>query len=174
MYDIGTQNADCSMCYVPTMGTGVDAVVTIRGAAAVTTSRPRPSGKVWLWAALGLALVGLAVTCWARGLLSPQATPVDPGPDPSPFGWVIRPAEAISLSVFALLLWLTLLRPGYRQRAVTLDGKLFLGGLFASVLDVLCQMFNPTWAMNAHSLNLGTWARQFPGFAAPQADRWAW
>nr|WP_255496800.1 MULTISPECIES: spirocyclase AveC family protein [unclassified Mycolicibacterium] len=55
-----------------------------------------------------------------------------------------------------------------------MDGKLFLGGLFASVLDVMCQMFNPTWAMNAHSLNLGTWAAQFPGFAAPQGERWAW
>ena len=162
------------MCYVPTMDTGVDAVVTVRGTDAVTTNRARPSGKVWLWAALGLALVGLAVTCWARWLFSPQATPVDPGPDPYSFGWVIRLTEVISLSLFGVLLGFTLLRPAYRQRTVILDGKLFLGGLFASALDVLCQMFNPTWAMNAHSLNLGTWARQFPGFAAPQADRWAW
>ena len=162
------------MYYVPMMSVGVEADVVIRGADAVAANRARPSGKVWLWAALGLALVGLAMTCWTGWLLSPQATPVDPGPDPYPFGWVIRLTEVISLSVFAGLLWFTLLRPAYRRRTVTLDGKLFLSGLFASVLDVLCQMFNPTWAMNAHSLNLGTWARQFPGFAAPQADRWAW
>ncbi len=162
------------MCYVPGMSAGVDADVVVLRADATAAERARPSGKVWLWAALGLALVGLAVTCWTRWLLSPQATPVDPGPDPYAFGWVIRLTEVISLSVFAGLLWCTLLRPAYRRRTVTLDGKLFLGGLFASVLDVLCQMFNPTWAMNAHSLNLGTWAGQFPGFAAPQADRWAW
>lgn len=162
------------MCYVPRMDTGVDAVVATRRAVEMTAARERPSGKVWLWAALGLALVGLALSCWTRWLLSGQAAPVDPGPDPYRFGWVIRLTEAISLSVFAFLFWFTLVRPAYRQRAVTLDGKLFLGGLFASVLDVLCQMFNPTWAMNAHSLNLGTWAAQFPGFAAPQADRWAW
>src|SRR5260370_22788400 len=52
MYDIGTKYAGCSMCYVPAMGTGVDVVMTIRGAAAVTTNRARPSGKLWLWAAL--------------------------------------------------------------------------------------------------------------------------
>lgn len=162
------------MCYVPTMDSGVTVGVAIRRTPTVKIAGERPSGTVWLWAVLGLALVGLAVSCWTRWLLSPQATPVDPGPDPYPFGWVIRLTEAISLSVFVFLLWFTLLRPAYRQRTITLDGKLFLGGLFASVLDVLCQMFNPTWAMNAHSLNLGTWAGQFPGFAAPQADRWAW
>jgi hypothetical protein len=162
------------MCYVSIVDAGIDMVVSTRRTTAVNANRARPSGTVWLWSALGLALVGLAVTCWTTWLLSPQATPVDPGPDPYSFGWVIRLTEVVSLSVFAMLLWFTLLRPAYRRRTVTLDGKLFLGGLFASVLDVLCQMFNPTWAMNAHSLNLGTWARQFPGFAAPQADRWAW
>src|SRR5271163_2163008 len=119
MYDIGTKYAGCSMCYVPLMRTGADAVVIVRDAEAVTTNRARPSGKVWLWAALGLALVGLAVSCWTRWLLSPQATPVDPGPDPYSFGWVIRLTEVISLSVFTFLLWFTLLRPAYRQRTVT-------------------------------------------------------
>src|SRR5690242_16614932 len=85
---IGTRYAYCSMCYVPTMGTGVDAAVTVRRDAATVSDRVRPSGTVWLWAALGLALVGLATTCWTRWLLSPQATPVDPGPDPYSFGWV--------------------------------------------------------------------------------------
>jgi Spirocyclase AveC-like len=151
----------------------IDSVADERVASA-PAARPRPPGTVWLWAALGLVLVVLALSCWSRWLLSPQATPVDPGPDPYAYGWVIRLTEAISLSVFAFLLWYTLIRPAYRERAVTLDGKLFLGGLFASVLDILCQIFNPTWAMNAHSLNLGTWAAQFPGFAAPQGDRWAW
>lgn len=134
----------------------------------------RPSGAVAIWACGGAVLVVLAITCWARWLASPQAAPVDPGPDPYAFGWVIRLTEVVSLSVFVLLLWYTLLRPAYRSRTITLDGKLFLGGLFASVLDVLCQMFNPTWAMNAHSLNLGAWADKFPGFAAPQGERWAW
>jgi hypothetical protein len=138
------------------------------------SNNERAPGTVWLWAALGSVLVVLALTTWTRWLVSARAAPVDPGPDPYPYGWVIRLTEGISLAVLAFLLWCTLLRPAYRQRTLTLDGKLFLGGLFASVLDVLCQMFNPTWALNAHSLNLGTWADQFPGFAAPQADRWAW
>ena len=111
---------------------------------------------------------------WIRWLLSDQAMPVDPGPDHYPYAWVIRVTEVISLSVFVYLLWYTLLRPAYRDRTIDLDGKLFLGGWFASALDVLCQMFNPTWAINAHSVNLGTWAAQFPGYAAPQGDRWAW
>lgn len=134
----------------------------------------RSSGRVLLWASLGLVLVLVATTTWARWLASPQAASVDAGPDPYDYLWVIRVTEAISLTVFVFLLWYTLLRPAYRQRTITLDGKLFVGGFFASVLDVLCQMFNPTWAMNAHSLSLGTWAEQFPGFASPEGDRWAW
>ena len=134
----------------------------------------RASGAVWLWAGLGSVLVVFALTCWARWLMSPQAMPVDPGPDHYPYGWVIRITEIVSLSVFVGLLWCTLLGPALRERTIKIDGKLFLGGFFASVLDVLCQMFNPTWAMNAHALNLGTWARQFPGYAAPDAERWAW
>jgi len=134
----------------------------------------RRSGRVRFWAFLGAAIVVFAIVTWTRWLLSPDASPVAPGPDPYAFTWVIRLTEAISVAVFVFLLWYTLIRPAYRQRRITLDGKLFLGGLFASVLDVLCQMFNPTWAMNAHSLTLGTWANQFPGFAAPDADRWAW
>jgi hypothetical protein len=143
-------------------------------AGAGTIAPPRPSGRVRLWALLGAALVVLAVTTWTRWLLSPDAAPVDPGPDPYEYMWVLRATEVVSLSVFFGLLWWTLLRPAYRERTITLDGKLFLGGFFASVLDVLCQVFNPTWAMNAHTLQLGTWANQFPGFAAPDGDRWAW
>ncbi|HTK64314.1 MAG TPA: spirocyclase AveC family protein [Pseudonocardia sp.] len=134
----------------------------------------RPSGRVRFWALLGLALVLLAVTTWTRWLLSPDAASVDPGPDPYQYIWVLRATEVVSLSVFVLLMWHSLIRPAYQRRGLTLDGKLFLGGLFASVLDVLCQVFNPTWAMNAHTLTLGTWANQFPGFAAPAGDRWAW
>src|SRR5262249_57159350 len=93
------------MCYVPVVDTGIGAIVTIHRTAAVTTNRARPSGTVWLWAALGLALVGLAVACWVRGLLSPQATPLDPRPDPYPLGWGIRLAEGVSLSVVALFPW---------------------------------------------------------------------
>jgi hypothetical protein len=126
------------------------------------------------WAVLGGSLVIFALTTWTRWLLSGDARPVAPGPDPYGYIWVLRATEVISMSVFVLLFWYTLIRPAYRERRITLDGKLFLGGLFASVLDVLCQVFNPTWAMNAHSLSLGTWANQIPGYAAPQADRWAW
>jgi hypothetical protein len=138
------------------------------------TSPPRRSGRVMFWAILGGVLVSFAMVTWSRWLLSGDATPVDPGSDHYDYLWVLRATEAVSISVFIFLFWYTLVRPAYRERRMTLDGKLFLGGLFASVLDVLCQMFNPTWAMNAHSLSLGTWANQFPGYAAPQADRWAW
>ena len=144
------------------------------GTTHATGEHHRPSGRIRFWAVLGAVLVVLAVTTWTRWLLSGQATPVDPGPDPYPNGWAIRVTEVASLSVLVGLLWWTLLRPAIRERRLTLDGKLFLGGLFASVLDVLCQVFNPTWAMNAHSLTLGTWANVFPGFAAPDGDRWAW
>lgn len=134
----------------------------------------RPSGVVHFWAVLGVAVIILALSNWIRWAMSADFVQPDPGPDPYPYLWVLRATEFISMSVFILLLWLTLLRPAWRDRTITLDGKLFLGGFFASTLDIMYGIYNPTWAMNAHAVSMGTWASFFPGFSSPGMEENAW
>jgi hypothetical protein len=87
---------------------------------------------------------------------------------------VLRSTEVLSTAVFALLLWWSLIRPWRRRRVITLDGKLFIGGVFASACDVMISFFNPTWAFNAHAVSLGTWANSFPGYGSPGQDNLPW
>ena len=145
-----------------------------RGAKADAAVIRRSSQAVYWWALAGVGIIALALSNWTQWALSPGFVQPDPGADPYPYLWVLRATEFISLAVFVFLLWLTLLRPAYRERRLTLDGKLFLGGFFASTLDILYGIYNPTWAMNAHALSMGTWANFFPGFASPAMEHNAW
>lgn len=134
----------------------------------------RVQDGVYWWALAGVLIVGVSTSSWVRWMMSAGFVQPDPGPDPYPYLWVLRLTEFVSISVFFFLLWHTLLRPAWRDHRITLDGKLFVGGFFASALDVLYGMYNPTWAMNAHALSMGTWAGFFPGFASPAMEDNAW
>lgn len=134
----------------------------------------RAGDAVYWWALVGLIMVVVSSQAWLRWMLSDGFVQPDPGPDPYRYLWVLRLTELVSISMFFFLLWYTVLRPAYRERRMSLDGKLFIGGFFASALDVLYGMFNPTWAMNAHALSMGTWASFFPGFASPAMEHNAW
>jgi hypothetical protein len=59
-------------------------------------------------------------------------------------------------------------------RGLTLDGKLFIAGTVASSLDSFYAFMNPTWAMNAHAVSLGTWSTHIPLFANPGQNDSAW
>jgi hypothetical protein len=78
------------------------------------------------------------------------------------------------MAVFLGLGWYALGNPLRRRRGLTLDGKLFLGAFFASSLDAYYASLNPTWAMNAHAVSLGTWAKYLPAFANPGQEHNAW
>lgn len=137
-------------------------------------SAARPSGAVHFWALLGVGIIVLALQSWVRWALSPGFVQPDPGTDPYAYMWVLRATEFVSSAIFVFLFWWTLLRPLLRQRTLTLDGKLFIGGFFASSLDVLYGVYNPTWAMNAHALSMGTWSRYFPFYSSPAMEDNAW
>jgi hypothetical protein len=143
-------------------------------AALAPVRRPRPAGTVWLWATAGVLGVAYMLDSWIPWLLSGSARQPSPGRDPYHNLVVLRATEVISVAVFIALLWHSLLGPARRGEGVTLDGKLFIGGFVASSLDILYAFMNPTWAMNAHAISLGTWATHIPGFANPGQDRNAW
>ena len=134
----------------------------------------RPSGTVWLWAAVGAAGFAYLGWVWIPWLFSGNAH--QPNPGHTPYHWigVLRATEVVSTAVFFGLGYWSLVRPLRKGQRLTLDGKLFIGGTVASSLDVFYAFMNPTWAMNAHAISLGTWSTHIPLFANPGQNRSAW
>jgi len=81
--------------------------------------------------------------------------------------WSVAGVAIISLFMNNLIRWI---RNGYPS----LDGKMFIGGFFASTLDILFAIFNPTWAMNAYGFSYGSWANSIPGWPSPGAHKIPW
>jgi hypothetical protein len=137
----------------------------------------RASGMIKIWCSIGIIAVGIAVSSWVRWIVSGQPhSPVALGPDtPSTVSMIVlRATEVLSTSVFIGLLWWSLVLPWRRHRTITVDGKLFIGGIFASACDVMISFFNPTWAFNAHAISAGTWANFFPLYGSPGQENLPW
>jgi len=132
-------------------------------------AKNRPSGALWVWSVAGFALVSLFANNGIRWIRSPDFVRPDPGPDPYPYLYVLRATEAISIVVFLFIGNHVLLRPWVANRHPSLDGKMFIGGFFASTLDILFAVFNPTWAMNAYGFSYGSWSNSIPGWPSPGA-----
>jgi hypothetical protein len=134
----------------------------------------RPPGAAWLWAFVGLATVALMCRTWLPWLTSSDTHQPSPGGDHYAYMWALRGTEVISVSVFLGLGYHALLRPLRSGRGLTFDGKVFIAAFLVSSLDVLYASLNPTWAMNAHAVSLGTWSEHMPGYANPGQDANAW
>jgi hypothetical protein len=134
----------------------------------------RASGVVWVWAALGTLGFFYVAWVWIPWLASGNAHQPSAGSDPYHWLGVLRATEALSTGVFFGLLWWSIVRPLRARRGLTLDGKLFIGGTVASSLDIFYAFMNPTWAMNAHAVSLGTWSTHIPLFANPGQSRSSW
>ena len=150
------------------------------GRAAVTptdansASAGRRSGVVWFWALCGVGIVALFLNNWGRWLLSSEFVRPDPGPDPYPHMFFLRSSEFMNCAIFLVLGWLCVVKPWLRKGVPSFDGKLFIGGVFASTLDILFASINPTWSMNAYGYSFGSWANFIPGFPAPGASEIPW
>ncbi len=128
---------------------------------------PRESGAIRFWAALGIGAVVLAVSSYGRWTFSEDFSAPPTGPDNYEYLWALRAVEVISVAFVLGFLWFCLLRPLIRDRELTFDGKLLLGLILAYVVDPTFNSFNHSFAMNAYSVNLGSWGDQIPFFPAP-------
>lgn len=133
----------------------------------------RPSGALKFWAAIGAGAVALAVTTYARWVGSSDFKHVDPGPDHYSYMWVLIGMEVVSVTFVLGFAWFCLLRPLWRERRLTFDGKLLVGLMIAYVVDPTFNSFNHSFAMNAHSVNFGAWGNKLPFFTAPGQGRLA-
>ncbi|TPX11824.1 uncharacterized protein E0L32_007561 [Thyridium curvatum] len=134
----------------------------------------RKSGAVYFWAIAGLAQLALWTNNWVRWVPSAEFKRPDPGPDPYPYMYVLRGTEALNVFLFLFIGHYTVVKPWAKNGYPSLDGKLFIGGFFASTLDIMFAWFNPTWAMNAYGVAMGSWANKIPGFPAPGASQVPW
>jgi hypothetical protein len=134
----------------------------------------RPSGALWFWSAAGVAIISLFINNWIRWLQSPDFVAADPGPDPYPYLKVLRATEFLSVVLFIFIGNHTVIKPWVRNGRPNLDGNMFIGGVFASTLDIVFAVFNPTWAMNSYAVAFGSWSNFIPGWPSPGASKVPW
>ena len=133
----------------------------------------RPPGVLSFWSAAGAVSVVAALYCWIRWATSSNFASPDPGPDHYSAFWYLRMFEAVSMVVVIVMLWVWVVRPWRRTRHVPLDGKILLGMMVAYFVDPTLNIFNHSFAMNAHSFSFGSWSGSFPVFGSPGQDRFA-
>lgn len=146
--------------------------------AAPTTAPEQPSirpapGPLTFWSAFGAVTLTLAVYSWGRWVLSDDFVRAEPGDDQFRFHWYLRAFEVFSMTATAAMLWWFVARPWLRTRHVPIDGKILLGMMVAYVVDPTLNLFNHSFAMNAHSLSFGSWAGYLPLFPSPGQERFA-
>lgn len=134
-------------------------------------------GYVAIWAALGVVLVGLALSIWGRWILSGSEFSPAPiiGPDRLPT-WnlvVLRVEEALSVLEMVALFTFVVVLPLRRTGRLGLDAKIALGCLTGSVTDGVLNMHEYLFAWNAHSINLGSWASFVPTASPDHKSRYA-
>jgi hypothetical protein len=138
-----------------------------------TLGSARASGAVNFWASLGGLFTVSFVYLLIRWVLSDHFTAPDPGPDHYPYLWWLRTVEVASVLAVLGFGWFTVIRPWLRTRRVPFDGKLLLGLMIAYQVDPILNYYNPSFLMNAHSVNLGAWADGIPGYPSPAQGRMA-
>lgn len=121
------------------------------------------------WAALGSAFLCLAAYVWGSWILSPDFRPSPAGPDPLPHNvWMsLRIVETIAALTIASMIVLFVVRPLIKDRAIGMDGLLMLNFLLMWWTDPIDNYINFSFMYNAHSVNMGSWARFIPGWGYP-------
>ncbi|MUL65815.1 hypothetical protein BOO86_15175 [Mycobacterium sp. CBMA 234] len=117
------------------------------------------------WAVVGVVwLVVSAFTMWGWVTGLDFGAPPVLGPDQMPTGKLIglRIVEFISTSVLAVAVYFLAWKPWRRDKRITLDALLLLGGIVGFVMDCWLNTRAVLFAFNAHSVNLGAWASSLP------------
>ena len=132
---------------------------------------PDASTPVVPWALLGAANVGLIGTCLVRWFASDDLRAAPAGVD-SFGGWraiFIQAAQLMLVAGALWLVWRSLVRPLVRERRLTFDGMLVIGGSFAGFWEPTGSFLNVALVYNANLWNLGSWAGFIPGWRTPNA-----
>ena len=107
-------------------------------------------------------------------ILSGNATPVDPGPDPIPGGTrLAMTAFQIACPILAVVAIVYVVRKSLRERQLCVEAAIVIGSAIAWWHDPLINWFQPVLFYNAGLVNFGNWMENVPGSLSPAAGSWS-
>lgn len=131
----------------------------------------RKTKAVKWWAALGAACLATWAYLWIRWVASGNATPTPTGLIPVP-GWMRAAAhlhEVVAWSLLGSMVFFWIVRPWLRERRLTSDGMLLIGGLSCIWQDMLPSYHTPFFTYNTAFIQFGSWNNFIPGFQTPNS-----
>lgn len=135
-------------------------------AATAPEVRSRPASRpVLMWAGVGAVWLMVCVFTMAGWVSGDNfGSPEVRGPDKLDSGKLVglRVVEVVSTSVLIIAVYFLAWRPWRRERRVTLDALLLLGGITGFVMDCWLNTQAFLFAFNAHSVSLGAWSAHLP------------
>lgn len=112
-----------------------------------------------------MAAAGYVYLAW---ILSGNATPVDPGPDPIPgLTRLAMTVFQIACPVLALVAIVYVVRKSLRERQLCVEAAIVIGSAIAWWHDPLINWFQPVLLYNAGLVNFGNWTENIPGWQSP-------
>ncbi|KAF2186201.1 hypothetical protein K469DRAFT_687205 [Zopfia rhizophila CBS 207.26] len=144
-------------------------------------------GTASAFAAFGVIWTIVALQAFIRWVVSPTEFRPAPLLDPDHIEtWrlvCLRIFEALSVSVLAVHLWFCVLVPLFpvlkhfrkteERGRFSLDGRHVVGGLLAVFADGFLNCYQYIFMWNAHSINLGVWAKFLPFHNHEASSRYA-
>lgn len=124
------------------------------------------------WALWGAIWVVIAVNAIGRWIVSENfgPAPILPGDTMEATRLVgLRLLEVISTFVVLQCFWQWGVKPWMRERKVTLEALLLLGGFIGFTADAMLNLHELIFAFNAHSINLGVWTAFLPFYTGGPA-----
>ncbi|WP_165824852.1 spirocyclase AveC family protein [Mycolicibacter senuensis] len=135
----------------------------IAGQTQIKTIRP-----VLFWSTVGAICVVLAAGIYISWIVSGNATPVDPGPDPIPGGSRIAIlAFQIACPILAVATIVYVVGKSLRERQLCVEAAIVIGSAIAWWHDPLINWFQPVLFYNAGMVNFGNWTENIPGWLSP-------
>ncbi|WP_375482387.1 spirocyclase AveC family protein [uncultured Mycobacterium sp.] len=129
----------------------------------IKTLRP-----VLFWSSIGVVCVAFAAYVYTSWIVSGNATPADPGPDPIPG------ATQLAMTIFqivcpilALVAIVYAVRKSVRERQLCVEAAVVIGSTLAWWHDPLINWFQPVLFYNAGLVNFSNWMENVPGSLSP-------
>lgn len=139
-------------------------------------SRDDRTGMVAVWALVGAVAAVIALQAWGRWIFSDEFAPA-PVRGPDVFRqWqliVLRIVEVSSVSLVAWSAWRYVVKPLWRDRALDLDGRLFVGCFITGATDCILDLHEYIFAWNSHAINMGSWSSFLPFHSSGSSSRYA-
>lgn len=123
---------------------------------------------VLFWSGVGAICVAVAAYVYVSWIVSGNAAPVAPGPDPIPRGTRLAIfAFQIVCPIMALGAIVYVVRKSLRERQLCVEAAIVIGSAIAWWHDPLINWFQPVLFYNAGLVNFGNWMEDVPGSLSP-------